>query len=119
MPFRPRACRTIRSRRSSAPTKSCSPGSATTPRAGRRTNANPEGRMANAWLQVEHPIYHERKIEWQINERRFRAGMDVLQELRRFDWEAGLDITGKSTRSQELAVQTAVEKEIAAGGKYN
>jgi hypothetical protein len=75
--------------------------------------------MANAWLNTEHPIYRERKIEWQINERRFRAGMDVLQELRRFDWEAGVDIRGQSTRSQELAAQTAVEKEIAAGGRFN
>lgn len=39
------------------------------------------------WLKQEHPIYTERKHQWERDERRLRGGADVARELRPFDWE--------------------------------
>jgi hypothetical protein len=42
----------------------------------------------NRWLDSKHPIWIACRAEWERNERRARGGTAILQELRRFDWEA-------------------------------
>ena len=39
------------------------------------------------WLDEVHPTYEAMKAEWAKNERRFRGGQAVLDEVIRFDWE--------------------------------
>lgn len=67
--------------------------------------------MPNDWLKTEHPLYTERRPEWERCERRFRGGLGVLKELRRFDWETGAS-GGASDKSDERALQAAVEARL-------
>lgn len=43
------------------------------------------------WLDDEHPIYAETKAEWESVERRLRGGIEVVDELRQFEWESAED----------------------------
>lgn len=69
--------------------------------------------MAREWLQTQHPLYTERYVEWAQNERRYRGGMHVLSELRRFDWETApltLSIDSNTALAdREQAYQKAAE----------
>jgi len=71
--------------------------------------------MSNEWLKSEHPIYTLRKAEWERNERRFGGGPDVLQEVRRFDWEVGGPPAMQADRTREHEQQLAMEAKLNAG----
>jgi hypothetical protein len=43
--------------------------------------------MALEFLDTKHPVFRANEALWLRNERRLRGGDDVLDELRKFDWE--------------------------------
>ncbi|MCA1571312.1 MAG: hypothetical protein LC798_13530 [Chloroflexi bacterium] len=44
-----------------------------------------------AWLDKVHPIYEATVAEWESEEQRLRGGLEVVGELRRFEWENDAD----------------------------
>lgn len=61
-----------------------------------------QGRARLAFLDSRHPIYVACEEAWERNERRIRGGEDVLDELKRFDWESRTPPAGEERTHYEI-----------------
>ncbi len=63
------------------------------------------------WLKTKHPVYETRFTEWMRNERRLAGGVEVLTELRRYDWETCV-ADGYGEFSQTLDAEAAEQGQL-------
>lgn len=75
--------------------------------------------MARDWLKKRHPLYVARREEWERNERRYRGGVHILPELRRFDWETRpleVNMVALDERNRQTEVEQAAALDRGTNG---